>query len=196
MNHSERKRTMFTILLYVAGGLLVLLIGLAIFVQTRSGEFHVARSMQIDAPPEVIFPHVNNLAAWEAWSPFEKLDPNMTKSLEGPSEGVGSVYRWSGNSQAGAGSTTIVDSVPNQLVQMDLHMTTPMKCQNEVRFTFEPKDGGTLVTWDMRGPIGFGGKCVHLVIDCDKMCGDQFTEGLTNLKEIAENEAKTPATSP
>ncbi|MBI1246935.1 polyketide cyclase [bacterium] len=186
---------MLTTILYVAGGLLVLLIGLAIFVQTRSGEFHVARSLKIDAPPEAIFPHVNNLAAWKAWSPFEKVDPNMSKSLEGPAEGVGAVYRWSGNSRAGAGSTTIVDSVPNQLVQIELKMTAPMNCLNDVRFTFEPQDGGTLVTWDMRGPIGFFGKCLHMVINCDKMCGDQFTEGLTNLKEIAESEAKAPATS-
>jgi len=35
-------------------------------------EFTVSRSLKISAPPEKIFPHVNDLHKWEDWSPWAK----------------------------------------------------------------------------------------------------------------------------
>lgn len=190
---SPGKHRMINIALFVLIGLVVLVAALAIVVAMRPNEFQVSRSMKIDAPPEIVFPHVNQFAAWEAWSPYEKLDPNMSKTLEGPGAGEGAVMRWSGNGNAGAGSTTIVQSEPNKSIQIDLLMTAPMACQNDVLFTFEPEGDSTVVTWSMSGKVNFMAKIFHLILDVDKMCGDQFTEGLTSLKQISEKEAATPA---
>jgi hypothetical protein len=38
----------------------------------------------------------------------------------------------------------------------------------------------------MQSKKPFIGKIMGLFMDCDKMCGDQFLEGLANLKKIAE----------
>lgn len=192
---SPGKRRMMNIVLYALIGLVVLVAALAIVVAMRPNEFQVSRSMKIDAPPEIIFPHVNQFAAWEAWSPYEKLDPNMSKTLEGPTAGEGSVMRWSGNGNAGSGSTTILRSEPNEAIQIDLQMTSPMNCQNDVLFTFQPEGDSTVVTWNMNGKVNFMAKLLHLVLDVDKMCGDQFTEGLASLKEISEKEASTAGTT-
>jgi len=183
------KRRMLHVAFIVLTVMVILIVGLAIAVAMQPNEFEVTRSMQIDAPPEVVFPHVNKFAAWEAWSPYEKLDPNMVKTLEGPAAGQGAVMRWSGNGNAGAGSTTIVQSEPNQSIQIELQMSQPMDCRNDVLFTFQPEGSGTLVTWNMRGKVNLMAKFFHLIFDVEKMCGDQFTEGLTNLKTICQQQA-------
>lgn len=186
---APRKKGIRTMLLYLLLGFVVLLAALALFVASRPNHFEVSRSMLIDAPPSAIFPHVHNLRAWKAWSPYEKVDPNMTQSYEGPDSGQGAVMRWSGNSQAGAGSTEIMESVPDERIDILLTMTKPMNCQNDVRFTFQPQGEATLVTWHMQGKVGFVPKIFHLIINMDQMVGGQFEEGLTALKSLAEQEA-------
>ncbi|MBA2114362.1 SRPBCC family protein [Bremerella alba] len=186
---SPVKRRVLNIVLFLLIGLIVLAFALAIAVSLQPNEFQVTRSMKMDAPPEVVFPHVNQFAAWKAWSPYEKLDPNMTTTLEGPTAGQGAVMRWAGNGNAGAGSTTIVQSEPNESIQIDLQMTAPMDCHNDVVFTFRPEGKSTVVTWSMSGKVDLMAKFFHLIIDIDKMCGDQFTEGLASLKEISEKQA-------
>ncbi|QDU77305.1 Polyketide cyclase / dehydrase and lipid transport [Bremerella volcania] len=183
------KRRMLNVVLILLVGLVFLIVALAVAVAFQPNEFQVTRSMKMDAPPEVVFPHVNQFSAWEAWSPYEKLDPNMSKSLDGPAAGQGAIMRWSGNGNAGAGSTTIVQSEPNEAIQIDLEITEPMACRNDVLFTFQPEGNSTVVTWSMSGKVGFMAKFFHLIFDIDKMCGDQFTEGLTKLKEISEKQA-------
>ena len=42
--------------------------------------FRVARSIQIDAPAAEIFPHIDDFHAWQAWSPFEKMDADLQKT--------------------------------------------------------------------------------------------------------------------
>ena len=184
-----RNKRLLSMLLYILLGIVVLLAALALFVATRPGHFEISRSAVIEAPASVIFPHVNNLQAWKDWSPYEKVDPNMTQSYEGPTAGEGAIMRWSGNSQAGAGSTTIVESVPNERIDILLAMSKPMSCQNDVRFTFQPQGDGTLVTWHMQGEVGFVPKIFHLLMDVDAMVGGQFDEGLQALKVISEKEA-------
>ena len=44
----------------------------------------------------------------------------------------------------------------------------------------------TEVTWAMHGPVPYVGKIMHMVINCDKMVGSQFEEGLAKLKALAE----------
>jgi len=55
--------------------LAVVLLGLVVFAATRPSEFRVMRSALVGAPPDAVFPHVNDLHNWEAWSPWAKLDP-------------------------------------------------------------------------------------------------------------------------
>ena len=62
------------ILLALAGALVVFVI----LVATRSDSFHLERSTRIDAPADVVFAQVNDFKNWDAWSPWAKLDPNMT----------------------------------------------------------------------------------------------------------------------
>ena len=90
-----------------------------------------------------------------------------------------------GNRDVGAGSCTIIESQPAELVRCRMDWKRPMEGTATVDFTFKPKDGGTIVTWAMYGKNGFMGKLVSLFMNCDKMCGPQFEKGLADLGKVA-----------
>ena len=63
---------MFTIVAIVVVILVAALLGIA---ATKPDTFRVQRATSIQAPPEKIFPFINDLHSWISWSPWEKVDP-------------------------------------------------------------------------------------------------------------------------
>lgn len=161
-----------------------------IIIAGQPDEFNVARSAKMSAPPEKIFPHVNDLHQWEAWSPWAKLDPNAKHSFTGPDAGVGAAMAWEGNCKIGVGRMTITESRPGEQIGFKLEFQKPMKATNLAEFTFQPAGSETVVTWSMSGKNNFVGKVFGLLMNCDKMVGGQFEKGLATLKSIAETGAK------
>ena len=162
---------------------------LAIFVAMQPDEYIVERSTTVAAPPEVVFGHVNDLHKWEAWSPWLKLDPQLTKTYEGSDAGEGAKFHWAGDSNVGEGGMTIVESRPPEHIKLDLHFIKPFEGKADTHFHFVPEGDGTKVTWRMEGKNNFFGKLVGLFMDIDKMIGDKYDEGLAEIKKIAEAEA-------
>lgn len=167
-------------------GLAVVIAAFGAVVATRPGSFVVTRSATIFAPPDRVFPHVNSLRSWTAWSPWEKLDPALKREFEGPESGPGAIYRWQGNKNVGVGSMTISDSQPSELVRIKLEFLKPFAATNDVQFKFEPDGNKTRVTWSMTGNNNFMAKAMHMFMNIDKMVGGQFEKGLANLKSVAE----------
>ncbi|HXC35615.1 MAG TPA: SRPBCC family protein [Candidatus Acidoferrales bacterium] len=159
---------------------------LIVVVLGQSNEFTVSRQIRINAPAEQIFPYVNELRNWEAWNPWAPLDPNCKMTYNGPPAGVGASYSWSGNNKIGAGRNTITESRPNELVRFRLEFLKPMTATNTAEFTFDPDGANTVATWSMSGKRNFPGKLFGLVLNCDKMCGDQFDKGLAKMKSLVE----------
>ena len=148
--------------------------------------FAVTRTIRIAAPPEKIFPHVNDLHRWEAWSPWAKLDPNAKSSFSGADAGAGAAMAWEGSKKVGTGQMTITESQPGGLIRFRLDFQKPMQATNTAEFTFRPEGGQTLVTWSMAGKSCFMSKVFGLFMDFDKMCGCQFEKGLASLKSVTE----------
>lgn len=165
--------------------LAVLVAVFSVVVALQPADFRVTRSATIPAPPAHVFAQVNDLHKWEAWSPWAKLDPDAEASFEGSPAGEGAVMRWAGNREVGEGSMTITDSRPNELIRFRLDFLKPMKATNTAEFTFEPEGEQTVVTWSMFGQNNFMAKAVGLFMDCEKMVGDQFEQGLANMKSVA-----------
>lgn len=156
-----------------------------IYVATRPAAFTITRSTIIAATPDELFPYANDLHRFQDWSPWAKLDLNSKLTFDGPENGVGSSLAWAGNSKVGEGKMTITDTQPPQVVNMKLEFLKPMKATNTTKFSFTPDAQGTLVTWSMSGENGFMGKLFGVIVNCDKMVGGQFEQGLANLKALA-----------
>jgi uncharacterized protein YndB with AHSA1/START domain len=157
-----------------------------VIIAGQPDDFVVTRSTKISAPPENVFPHVNDLHQWQAWSPWAKLDPNAKNTFAGPTAGVGSSMAWDGNNKVGSGKMTVTDNQPGEVVRFRLEFLKPMKATNTAEFTFRPEGGQTFINWTMAGKNSFAGKLFGLLMNCEKMCGDQFAQGLANLKKVAE----------
>ena len=165
-------------------GLVALVVVFLIVVAARPAGFRVERSATIAAPAPALFEQVNDHHKFSAWNPFLKLDPNVKQTYSGPDAGVGAVCSWDGNKDIGAGSATITESKPGELVRQRMDWKRPMEGIAIVEFTFKPQGDKTVVTWAMYGTNNFMGKLVSLFMDCDKMCGPPFEQGLAELGKI------------
>lgn len=172
------KRILFTLLALIA-------IFLA-FAAMQPDDFKISRSAKIAAPPEKIFVEVNNQRNWQKWSPWAKLDPNAVMTYEGPEAGVGAIAEWNGNSEMGEGHSVIMESKPNEFIKFKLDFVRPMQATDFSEFKFSPEGNETLVVWNMYGKKSFINKVLCLMMDCDKMIGKDFEEGLANLKSVTE----------
>ncbi|GAW51320.1 MULTISPECIES: SRPBCC family protein [unclassified Nocardioides] len=151
--------------------------------------FVVVRSTTVAADPARVHALVDDFHQWQAWSPWEGLDPDLRRTYSGPASGVGARYSWEGNRKAGAGSMEITGSTPGT-VDIRLAFLKPFENTNRVTFTLTPTpvDGapGTTVEWRMSGErTGFWG-LVGRVLPMDRLIGKDFEKGLARLKAAAE----------
>lgn len=177
-------------LLKIVIGIVIVLIVFLVVVLMQPSDFRVVRSKKMKGPPAVAFAQVNDFRKWEGWSPWEKLDLKMKKVYEGPEAGKGATYSWNGDNNVGEGKLTILDSKPDELVNLKLEFMRPFTCTNDASFTFEKEGDETLVTWEMTGKNRFVAKMMGLFINMDKMVGSQFEDGLNAMGNIVESESK------
>jgi len=157
-----------------------------LFAATRPDTFQVQRTATIQAPPEKIFPLINDFNRWDAWSPWEKKDPGMKRSFGTVTAGKGAAYAWDGNKDVGQGSMEITESAAPSRLAIRLSFVKPFEAHNNVEFSLIPRGAATQVTWTMRGPVPYISKIIHMFIDIDRMVGGDFEIGLASLKAIAE----------
>ena len=167
-------------------GTAVVLVALVAYVATQPGEFSVSRSATFAAPAPAVFAQVNELKKWEAWSPWEKIDPAIKRSYSGADSGKGAVYAWQGNKDIGQGRMEILESTPSSKVVIKIDFIQPIEAHNTIEFRLERQGDGAKVTQAMYGPSSFLSKLVGLFCSMDKMIGQKFDEGLTSLKSIVE----------
>lgn len=174
--------------LRILGAFGVLILALLGFLTTRPAESEYKRSLKIPKSAEVIQPLVSDFKSWGQWSPWDGLDPNMTKEFFGETHAVGSGYHWKGNNDVGEGEMAILSIVPAREVRMRLDFVAPFADSSETTFTFEPQPDGTLVTWSMRGKDDsllekFFAMAMAGSIEAD------FDKGLASLAALAANAA-------
>lgn len=170
----------------IVGVLAVLIVAVLAYAFTRPDSFVVERRVNISATPEKVFANLNDFHAWEAWSPWAKLDPAMKTTYGGPTMGPGATYAWVGNSDVGEGKMEITEATPSSNVTIKLDFLTPFESHNTTVFTLAPSGAGTEVTWTMSGPATYVTKVMTTFVSMDKMVGGDFEKGLQQLKAVSE----------
>ncbi|MES2921660.1 MAG: SRPBCC family protein [Verrucomicrobiota bacterium] len=169
-------------------GLAALIVILLIVIALQPNHFRVERSATLAASPAALFDQVNDHRKFAVWNPWGKMDPAAINTYSGPDSGVGAKCSWQGEN-IGTGSATIIESKPGRLVRQRMDWLKPMEGTSTVDFTFKPEGEKTVVTWAMYGPQTFMGKAVSLVMNCEKMCGPQFEQGLIDMGKAASTPA-------
>jgi hypothetical protein len=176
------KKMFKTILITV----IVAIAAVLVYAAMQPDTFEIRRTIGIKAPPQKIFPFLNDFQLSMAWSPYEKKDPAMQRKFSGPASGIGSVYEFEGNKEVGSGRLEILDSAPTK-VTLRLDMYKPFEGSNTIEYILEPKGEITDVTWAMHGKAPFVSKVICLFMDMDKMVGKDFEAGLASLKSLVES---------
>lgn len=155
------------------------------YATTKPDIFRVQRATSIKAPPEKISLHLGDFHAWNAWSPWEKMDPQMNRTFSGAASGKGAIYAWEGNKKVGKGRMEITDVSPSKIV-IKLDFIEPFEGHNVTEFALETKGDSTSLTWTMSGPAPFITKVMQVFVSMDAMIGKDFEAGLASLKAVAE----------
>lgn len=152
------------------------------------GKVHVERSTTIAASPEQVYEYVGKLKHWPDWTAWNtKRYPDMKWQFEGPESGVGAISQWQ-DKTTGDGRMNVTAADPQKGIEYALKFNGEAPTPGSIQFTPVGKD--TKVTWsfdcDMgMNPIGryFGFFCI------DGLIGNDFAEGLANLKKKVEASA-------
>ncbi|MRD49485.1 polyketide cyclase [Caenimonas koreensis DSM 17982] len=151
----------------------------------RPDTFRVERTALIKAPPDKLYPQINDLRMMNTWNPFTLKDPGLHGEYRGPATGPGAEFHFAGNKDVGKGSIAIVESKPTR-VTLKLDMFEPIEGHNIVEFTLVPQGDATQVTWALHGPSPYITKLVGLFMNMDKMVGGEFESGLAMLRARVE----------
>jgi uncharacterized protein YndB with AHSA1/START domain len=168
--------------------IVAVVLAVLLYASSRPDEFRVERRIQIGARPEAVFPLLVDFHEWPRWSPWEALDPNLTRRHSGAPKGVGAVYEWQGNKKVGKGRMEIRQAVAPSLVVIMLDFIEPWSAHNTSEFALAPNSTATDVTWTIHGPNLFMSKLMSVFVSMDKLIGKDFERGLANLKTVAEHE--------
>lgn len=145
----------------------------------------LTRSTVIDAPVDQVRALIEDLHAWESWSPWQELDPAMQQTYSGAERGVGAKMAWAGNKKAGEGRMTVA-TVQDDLVEVDIEFIKPWAGKNRSHFKLQQVGEGTAVSWSMSGEQNLMMKVMFKVFNMQKRIGADFERGLARLKAVAE----------
>ena len=150
-----------------------------------ANEFEVTRDATIPVSPAAVFALLVDFHRWSEWSPWEGLDPNLSRSYSGAPSGVGAAYEWIGNRKAGAGRMEITAAEAPSRLEIALQFIKPFKSSNTTTFVLDERDDATRVSWRMVGPKTFMTRFMGMFMSMDKMVGRDFERGLARLSEAA-----------
>jgi uncharacterized protein YndB with AHSA1/START domain len=164
----------------------IVIAAVLVFAATRPNTVRVQRSLAINAPPERIFPLIDDLHNWPQWAPQDREDPTMKRTYSGAASGAGAVSEWAGTGNAGKGQMAIIESEPLRRVVVKVDFVKPFVAHNINEFILEP-GASTRVTWTMQGSNLYFMKLLGIFVNMDRMMGKHFESGLQNLKRTAES---------
>lgn len=153
-------------------------------------EMDVEREITINKPKDQVFNYIKYLKNQDYYSKWMKMDPNMKHEYVGTDGTVGFTAKWeSDNNKVGKGEQTITKIVEGDRIESKLHFIKPREGQCDAFMSTEAAGpNATKVKWHFHSPMPYPFNTMQLFMDMDKMIGDDFMTGLTNLKEILEKQ--------
>jgi len=151
--------------------------------------YRVERSLPMQASPARIYEQIADFHRWPSWSPWEDVDPELSRTYSGPESGTGAAYAWSGNRKAGKGRMQVTDASEPSRVQIELVFEKPLKANNDLVFSIESEGTGSRVTWVMTGRKNLALRAMGLFTSMEKLIGPDFERGLARLRATTEQSA-------
>lgn len=146
-------------------------------------DYEVSRSAVLPGDIGRVHALLDDFHEWPGWSPWEELDPDMSRTHSGAESGVGARYAWSGNKRAGAGTMEITESRPDH-VEVALEFRKPFKSRSTVSFDLAEVADGTRLTWTHRGSVSGAMGLMLKFYSMEKAIAPDMEKGLDNLATV------------
>lgn len=174
------------ILKYLFFLLLIAIIAGSIYIATKEGDYNIEESAIIEAPLPVVYNEVNNFRNWEYWAPWIKDEENTILNYSETTRGEGAEMTWNSD-DLGEGDIQTIKAIPDSEIEQKAIMNPSFaETESDMYWRFEDVEGGTQVTWGIRGNHSFREKLAFAFTEGSfaQMMRPKLTEGLQNLKEI------------
>lgn len=150
-------------------------------------EYRIDRSVEINAPAEVVYSQVSDLEIWQEWNPWNEMDPDMLIEYGERTTGVGAHYSWNSD-VAGDGAMEIVEADPPRHVRFEMlfegYEDTPS--HSSIYVTAGPTPASSTVVWTFEGTTGDKFFARWMTVMMDKFVGPSYERGLQSLKLMCE----------
>lgn len=156
---------------------------IAAVVAFLPSQFTLTRHALIDATPEEIYPRLTSTEGFQTFNPYKDADDNLKITPFGPESGLGAGFHFDGKD--GKGSSTIVALETNRSVTMRIDMGAMGKPVQTLRL--EPVGEQTKVTWEVDMQFGMNPAKRVFGLFADKLMGETYQRGLTNLDRVVTN---------
>ncbi len=174
------------IILYVLGGILLLLLLLALIAPVN---MEVEESIEIEASGDLVFEQTVHFPNFHHWSPWTDRDPNMEVTYGGNQGEVGATYRWEGKEEVGSGMQEIV-SISGDTVNVALRFYEPFESEAKSYYIITELQSDpplTRVSWGMQSTFPRPFNILAWFGNFEGAIGEDYSRGLTSLKErVAE----------
>ena len=155
-------------------------------------QVHIERSITVERPATMMFELLNGYRHYNEWSPWAGRDPQAEFVVSGPDFGVGARMSWDGDPYlVGSGWTEIVASKPYE--RIDFKLDFDAQGVADTGFLLVPQNGYTRITWFFNSDLTKGINHLdsflarYFALLFDRWVGDDYEQGLANLKEYAES---------
>ena len=146
---------------------------------------NISRSIEIKAPREKVYKHLNDFNEWIFWSPWLLMEPEAKVNVSADAKS----YSWEGD-RIGSGNMKVLDEKENESIDFDLNFLKPWKSTASTGFKLEETNDGTKVTWNMDSGLPFFLFWMKKMMKA--FVGADYERGLDMLKAYVED-GKVPS---
>ena len=171
----------------IVAGILALLAGSFLVVGLMlPSTVEVTRTVDVEAPPEAIFPLLDDLRKWLGWTPWGEV----ASRLEGPASGPGASRVWE-DRRLGSGSLTLLRTRPPSLKSGPAGVDYLVELEGgavsfEGTIALERRGTASRVLWTERASMGWNPLLGWTALGMEESQGRQLDESLARLKALVE----------
>jgi hypothetical protein len=174
------------IILSILAGIILLILIIALFIKK---DYLITRTVSISAPSSTIFEYIQYLKNQDNYSKWNLMDPTMKKEYSGTDGTIGFVSAWeSPNKNVGKGQQKITNILPGKGIELEIQFIKPFPGAAKAELNINKiSDTESNVNWSLQSSMKYPSNIMLLVMNMDKMIGNDLEIGLSNLKQLMES---------
>lgn len=160
--------------------LALILVGFVVIGFALPGSWSAERTRLVRAPVEDVFPYLEDLTRWQAWSSMAQVEG----TLSDPPRGAGATLTWD-DPQWGDGEFRITEVSPLREVRYRVAVEDG-SIRTEGWLRVSAWDGGTEIAWREEGDVGWNPLMAWFALGMERMQGAELEKALDRLQALLE----------